>query len=212
MRLFSKTDKNPKTPSSDRDKDHDPPAPSRSSARTKSSAASSTKSPEKSKSQNKNPKPDTGSPRSSRSRFPKPSSSRRTEDPDTHPLNLPLDQLQKRLSAMSAKSDATDVDAEGQSSMPGAFETPKKNEVNEAKEVNGTNGTHDESDADTEGPEPPPHKSNSSSPVQDAAPTPEQAEEFKAAGNKFYKAKEYKKAIEEYTKGIPPELPVRGQC
>lgn len=110
---------------------------------------------------------------------------------------------------MSAKSDATDVDVEGQSSsMPGAFDAPKKNE---APEANGTNGTHNnESDADTEGPEPPPHKSNSSSPVLDVAPTPEQAEEFKAAGNKFYKAKEYKKAIEEYTKGMPPKVPVRG--
>lgn len=211
MRLFSKTDKNPKTTSSsdrDKDKDHDPPAPSRSS-RTKSTASSSTRSPEKS--QSKNPKPEAGSPRSSR-KFHKPSS-RRTEDHDTHPLNLPLDQLQKRLSAMSAKSDSTEVDAEGQSSsMPGAFETPKKNEATEAKQPNGTNDTHQDSDTEMEGPEPPPHKSNSASPVQDVPPTPEQAEEFKAAGNKFYKAKEYKKAIEEYTKGMPHELPVRGQC
>lgn len=87
--------------------------------------------------------------------------------------------------------DAMDVDAETPSSMPGAFEIPK---------ANGANGT--DVDGDAGAPEPPPHKSNPASPVQDAPPTPEQAEAFKTLGNKYYKAKEYKKAIEEYTKGI----------
>ena len=93
-----------------------------------------------------------------------------------------------------SEPDRMDVDEGGaptspppQASMPGAFDSPK---------TNGTNGT-----PNGEGPVPPPHKSNPTSPVAVAAPTPEEAEAFKTAGNKFYKAKEYKKAIEEYTKG-----------
>lgn len=93
-----------------------------------------------------------------------------------------------------------DVDSEGQNEaptspppqakMPGTFDSPKQN----GTPVNG------------EGPVPPPHKSNPTSPVAAAPPTPEEAEAFKAAGNKFYKAKEYKKAIEEYTKGMRSHL------
>ena len=86
----------------------------------------------------------------------------------------------------SEPQNGTPTSPQPQSNMPGAFEPPKTNGTN----VNG------------EGPAPPPHKSNPTSPVPAAAPTPEEAEAFKAAGNKFYKAKEYKKAIEEYTKGV----------
>jgi DnaJ homolog subfamily C member 7 len=74
--------------------------------------------------------------------------------------------------------------------MPGGFDIPR------------TNGTNGVGAGDAEGPVPPPHKSNSTSPTPAAAPTPEDAEAFKNAGNKFYKAKEYGKAIDEYTKGM----------
>lgn len=47
-------------------------------------------------------------------------------------------------------------------------------------------------------PAPPPHRSNPSSPI----PTPEEdAESYKAAGNRFFKEKNYSKAIEQYSKG-----------
>lgn len=88
-----------------------------------------------------------------------------------------------------------DIDSEAPSSpppqnnMPGAFDTPKTN----GTKVNG------------EGPAPPPHKTPTSPPPA-AAPTPEDAEAFKTAGNKLYKAGDYKKAIEEYTKGMPPKI------
>lgn len=92
-----------------------------------------------------------------------------------------------------------DIDSEGpngaaptspppQTNMPGTFDPPKPNGT-PAAPLNG------------EGPVPPPHKSNPTSPAASSPPTAEEAEAFKAAGNKFYKAKEYKKAIEEYTKG-----------
>lgn len=90
----------------------------------------------------------------------------------------------------------TDVHAQPSSpaeKIPGAFNSTP----------NGVNGTpnKDSMDVDSEAPTPPPHKSPPTSPVAAAAPTPEEAEAFKNAGNKHYKAKEYKKAIEEYTKG-----------
>lgn len=60
---------------------------------------------------------------------------------------------------------------------------------------NGT--THEEP------PAPPPHKSNPSSPVTNSL---EDAEEYKAAGNKFFKEKNFAKAIEEYSKGKKKDL------
>lgn len=55
--------------------------------------------------------------------------------------------------------------------------------------------------ADEAVPAPPPHRSSPSSPVQSEA---EQAESFKNDGNKFFKAGDYKHAIEFYTKGGSP--------
>lgn len=68
---------------------------------------------------------------------------------------------------------------------PGAF--PQAN-------GNGANGDHTEES----GPAPPPHKSPSNSPPQ--SPVVD-AQQCKEAGNKFFKAQQYDKAIEEYTKG-----------
>jgi DnaJ family protein C protein 7 len=45
-------------------------------------------------------------------------------------------------------------------------------------------------------PAPPPHKTPTTPP-----PSTEDAEAFKAAGNKYFKAGDYTKAIAEYTKG-----------
>jgi len=85
-------------------------------------------------------------------------------------------------------------------SMPGAFNGGADANAN----VNGVNGSDaDKMDHDKEAPTPPPHKSTPTSPIAPPAPTPEDAEAFKNAGNTYYKAREYKRAIEEYTKGIP---------
>jgi DnaJ family protein C protein 7 len=65
-----------------------------------------------------------------------------------------------------------------------SFSVPIPNGINTA--VNG------------EGPVPPPHKSNPSSPIPT---TEEEAESYKAAGNRFFKEKDYKNAIIQYTKG-----------
>jgi DnaJ family protein C protein 7 len=189
MNFFGKAKKSKKTPTSDDDKDSSSPpkSPPKKSSISKSSKAGD---------ENYNSQQQ-GSSRSSRS-FPKPgrNSARTLFDPNTtHPLNLPPEQL-RRLSALSNMSDPIEVDTpdghNGTASpppqaIPSSFDTSKT-----------TSGTA----ANEAGPAPPPHKSDPSSPSGKAAPTSEEAEAFKVAGNKFYKTKEYKKAIDEYTKGI----------
>lgn len=101
-------------------------------------------------------------------------SSRYSRDPDSHPLNLPPDEL-RRLSAMAAVRD------DSRSSMD--VDTP----ATPSSAQNGVNGTTDE-----RSPTPPPHRS---SPTIDA-------DSFKLAGNKFFKDKDYNRAIQEYNKGL----------
>ena len=69
-----------------------------------------------------------------------------------------------------------------------AMETTPAPEENVAG-VNGVNGVQEE------GPVPPPHRTPTPQPEVDA-------EACKAAGNKFYKAGQYERAIEEYSKGL----------
>lgn len=151
-----------------------------------------------------------------------PSSSRRGGarpfDLDTHPLNLPPEQ-RKRLSALSAMSgrNSMDVDREppnGVPSSPTTAQSPKPPQPTPAAQQQPgpqpppaqaaaqsftlpvSNGSH--SPVKENAPVPPPHRSNPASPTP--SPTDE-AEAFKAAGNKFFKEKDYKKAIEQYSKG-----------
>lgn len=119
----------------------------------------------------------------------------------SHPLNLPPDEL-RSLSAAMAEADANgstmDIDQPEQpsspkknsppttpfQSAPGAFPDSAAN-----GETNGVNGHEDE-----KSPTPPPHN-------EPPPPPPVDAEACKAAGNKFFKAKDYSRAIAEYTKG-----------
>ncbi|KAF2680294.1 TPR-like protein [Lentithecium fluviatile CBS 122367] len=129
-------------------------------------------------------------------------------DRDSHPLNLPPDELRRlSSSAMSAMADQPtpqpmDIDREVTASPPPsspAAQPPK---------TNGVNG-------DEARPAPPPHRYAASPPPQSAnyAATPEaasppalpptiDAEEYKAAGNKFFKIKDFPAAIKEYSKAI----------
>lgn len=136
-------------------------------------------------------------------------------DRDSHPLNLPPDELRRlSTSAMSAMSDQPtpqpmDVDREFTSSpapsSPAAAQAPAA-----FPKTNGVNGEETR-------PAPPPHRYTTSPPPQSAnyAATPEaasppaqapaiDAEEYKAAGNKFFKIKDYPAAIKEYSKGRLP--------
>ncbi|KAJ5435867.1 Tetratricopeptide-like helical [Penicillium cf. griseofulvum] len=153
------------------------PSPSPSKSPTKS-----TKSPSKSSSPTKSTKPSKSSKQSYFSHSRSSSNSgptanfkfaRSSRDQDVHPLNLPPDELRRRLSAMAASSE------EQRSSMDIDPQEPQ---------VNGVNGTEERS------PTPPPHLPNSTS--------ADEADSFKLAGNKFFKDGNYRRAIEEYTKAI----------
>jgi hypothetical protein len=70
--------------------------------------------------------------------------------------------------------------------------------------VNGAESAHGLPDTmEVDGEETAPEQSSKPEKVPEAAAvTPEQAEEFKAQGNQFYKAGKYAKAIELYSKGL----------
>lgn len=122
------------------------------------------------------------------------SSNRNLPSRDSHPLNLPPDELRRRLSAMAAARDESmrssmDIDRDTPSSPQ---ETPPASQSDSAP--TNSNGVQH---GDTErSPTPPPHRS---SPPQ-SQPS-DGGESFKLAGNKFYKAGDYERAIEEYNKG-----------
>lgn len=128
-------------------------------------------------------------------------------DPNTHPLNLPPDQLRQLFTAQMARQEAEAA----RSSMSMDRDTPEASEqtfvngssppATPSKEAPGAFPDH-ASDHSTDGtnasdersPTPPPHK---------VTPVKVDPEACKAAGNKFFKAKDYDRAIAEYTKGMP---------
>jgi DnaJ family protein C protein 7 len=117
----------------------------------------------------------------------------RRRSSDSHPLNLPPEEL-RRLSALRTANMGSPRE---ETAEPMQESTPAPQQAPGAfPEANG-NGES--------GPAPPPH-SSASPPNRSASSSPAQApvvnaEECKEAGNKFFKAKQYDKAIEEYTKG-----------
>ena len=134
-------------------------------------------------------------------------------DPDTHPLNLPPDQLHRLYTAQMAREEANnrasmsvdrDMSAPENSDRPAANgdnhsssppATPSREAPGafpEQSSDDGTDGTNNGSEERS--PTPPPHK---------VTPPPKvDPEACKAAGNKFFKAKDYERAIVEYTKGM----------
>lgn len=78
-----------------------------------------------------------------------------------------------------------DVPMDSSTTTPGAFPT--------------TNGVH--SDQENQAPTPQPQSTPTAQSTKPVEP-PVDAEACKAAGNKFFKAKQYDKAVEQYTKGI----------
>ncbi|WAO88614.1 J domain-containing protein [Fusarium falciforme] len=121
-------------------------------------------------------------------------SSRRPKyEPATHPLNLPPEE-RKRLSALAAAMNGSSMDIDGEPVNGARATTPPNPSAQTNFSVPIPNGsTHDGA------PPPPPHKSNPSSPT----PTPkDDAESYKAAGNRFFKDRNYFKAIEQYSKAV----------
>lgn len=162
----------PKTKDKDRDRERDSschsdlsPSSSSSSLRQKSSSSSKSSSRHH---HHHHSRSSSSTASSSRFSF---ASNRYSRDPDTHPLNLPPDEL-RRLSAMAAVRD------DQRSSMDIDTPTPAPNGVN----------------GEERSPTPPPHRSSST-------PTAADADSFKLAGNKLFKDGQYYAAIQEYNKG-----------
>lgn len=119
-------------------------------------------------------------------------------DPDSHPLNLPPDEL-RRLSAAMAREEArnaTPMDLDDQPETNGTSQPPTPGQEAPGafpeEQTNGVNGEEPKS------PTPPPHK-----------PQPVDAETCKAAGNKYFKAKDYDRAVQEYSKGEQTIFPTK---
>ncbi|KAL8768789.1 MAG: hypothetical protein Q9209_005078 [Squamulea sp. 1 TL-2023] len=130
------------------------------------------------------------------------SSSRNILNADTHPLNLPPEERERKRSAMSAPSDPPtpmEVDQDGDASSASSSPPPI-----DPTSYSDTNGSMN--DADMEGPAspvPPPHrfKPTTSPPAKPAL----DPEECKALGNRYFKNQDYFKAIAEYTKALSVE-------
>lgn len=144
--------------------------------------------------------------RSSKSFHRSANSRKGSDDPDEHPLNLHPDDP-RRLSALSAMSSppAQENGGMGGESMettpapeaPGAF--PQTNGVTNGEQHDGESGEGGEDGEAGAGPEVPPHRSPPP-PQQEEKPKVD-PEACKAAGNKLYKAGQYARAIDEYSKG-----------
>lgn len=111
---------------------------------------------------------------------------------DEHPLNLPEDL--RRLSALSAMSSPQQ---NGETFSDPMETTPAPETPGAFPQTNGASGSEDGGD----GPAPPLHRTPTTPTTQPEEPQVD-AEACKAAGNKFYKAGQYQKAIDEYTKGL----------
>lgn len=114
-------------------------------------------------------------------------------DADSHPLNLPPDEL-RRLSAAMAKEEArtsTPMDVDDAPAVNGSSQPPTPSHDAPGtfpdEETNGVNVREEKS------PTPPPHRT--------PPPPKVDPEACKAAGNKFFKAKDYDRAVQEYSKG-----------
>lgn len=137
---------------------------------------------------------------------------KKRSDHNEHPLNLPPEEL-RRLSARMARDekrssaqmdvDVKDVEVESSTSQGSSEEAQPDNGTNSQPPTPGTDKTpgafpSDQSNGDaredTKSPPPPPHRINTQPKLD-----PEAA---KAAGNKFFKAKDYGRAVVEYGKGM----------
>ncbi|KAK4507614.1 hypothetical protein PRZ48_001349 [Zasmidium cellare] len=147
-----------------------------------------------------------------KSKSPRSSKSFSRSNPYEHPLNLPPDEL-RRLSALSA-SMSSPRDSREEGGVPIHSDpmetTPAPETPGAFPQSNGVNGEHQNDEDQENRPTPPPHRTPTSpQPQPEKSDKPEkpeireaEAEAYKAAGNKLYKAGQYGSAIDEYTKAI----------
>ncbi|POS84306.1 hypothetical protein EPUL_005218 [Erysiphe pulchra] len=119
-------------------------------------------------------------------------------DSDLHPLNLPPEE-RRQLSILFNMPDPERMDEDTE--ITNITSSPLKINIKPlAREGSKKYGSS--SSPNGEGPVPPPHRSNNNSPIVITTSPAEEAEIYKCAGNKHYKAKEFDKAILEYTKAV----------
>lgn len=117
---------------------------------------------------------------------------------DVHPLNLPPDERERHRPAF-ANMAGNFESMEGDQSIR---EKPPPLSFTHALGSFAKNASppHPDSSNGLVGPMPPPHKSPPQSPLNQPACT--DAEAYKAAGNKFFKAGDFKKAVAEYGRAV----------
>lgn len=142
-------------------------------------------------------------------------SSRQIFAADTHPLNLPPDERERRRSAMEAPGEAPpSMDFEYESRAPSVPSSPLPMSSGIFQDLKG--GRDEDLNHDSS-PVPPPHGISTTSSPPPAAKTPFpppppiqplqpqqptiDPEACKTLGNKYFIAKDYKRAIKEYTRG-----------
>ena len=184
--LFSKSKKTP---------NQDPSSPRLSTEFGTPPSSPDKKSPKKSaKDEDYERRPSSSRPKSHQSRSDSKHSRRPSEG--SHPLNRPLEEL-RRASYFNTMAEPMDLDRD----------TPAPTSPAETSPV--ANGAHGEEQKEEAPPPPPPHRTPTS-PKQENGPQQSlsaDAEAYKAAGNKFFKAKEYNRAIQEYSKGSELHFP-----
>ncbi|KAG8534132.1 uncharacterized protein KY384_000976 [Bacidia gigantensis] len=97
---------------------------------------------------------------------------------DIHPLNLPPAERERRRSAMSTTDESADMSSPNENATSEANRSPEYSHANGEKS-----------------PTPPPHKMSFSKPKPDLDP-----EACKASGNKYFKARDFTRAVQEYSK------------
>lgn len=186
-------------------------SPSSSRSPSKSPIKSPTKSPTKSPAKSSKDR----EPRSIRKDSGRRNSPRQLYTTDTHPLNLPPDERERRRSAMEGPSEASSMEIDQDGTTPSVPSSPLPMTPGAFQEMNG--GTYEDRMSSDTSPVPPPHGPNTTSlpssqpsqssqppqPAQPAQPAVD-PEACKSLGNKYFIAKDYTKAIKEYTKGGHP--------
>jgi DnaJ family protein C protein 7 len=122
-------------------------------------------------------------------------SKRKSTTEEEHPLNFYLQSDQFSTMSTSTASPRDSING----GVP-VGSSADKMETTPAPETEAPATASENEHQQEQRPTPPPHRTKSSPPPPPEL-RPEEAEAFKAAGNKFYKAGQYGKAIDEYTKG-----------
>ncbi|KKA31022.1 hypothetical protein TD95_004118, partial [Thielaviopsis punctulata] len=125
-----------------------------------------------------------------------------TADRDIHPLNLPPEERQRlstqRLSQQLHQKQKKQQKQQKHQSQP-IFTMSDPNQMDVDESASASTSVPSSS---TPAPTPPPHRSTPTSPKSSAKSTVDEAETHKNNGNRFFKEKNYKSAIEEYSRAI----------